>query len=1273
MKKFAVISFLFMLGIVPALASHILGGEITYKHKEKNIYDVFVTIYRDCGECKLAGAGGGSSTQDCGNVKLNLRKSGRMGCSPTDLKEFTLTRTSIQSIIPMCQGASSLCESDSGFAKGYEAHVFQATIDFDDYSEYVDCGFDLFVKQSSRASDITTIYSVDEQAFCNYAFINPSYNHNSPALSQNFDLLISVNKPVRSNVLAFNSLDEDSIAVSFQSPLRDYSTAMTYTGSFWAGKPLSVWCNGSSTCTANRFAEIPVGIYLGQNGDVIYTPVNYGEKSIMVVQIEKWRKSVNGSILLSVVRKDVQLEVSSFGNDNNPPKLIENDLVKYFCAGYETCLDIFAKDLPVKLPGGGYANQDTVHFKWQTDIKNAVISEVATAAAPYRKLQICWIPSLNDQGKDFELNLEISDNHCPVNARQFAKYILHVNKRPEVEVSVKELWCQNAHVEIKHIDESQPYLLSWGVYNPSGEKLFESNRITDTAWLKEAGSYVIKGSLSDYYCNSNFENDLIISDNSVPILGKIEGGFNYCVNDTIELGFKPQFGVELSEIEWFSGGQSIDSAQLRIPAYWLANDSLAVRVLGNRKGLVCQNEINVPLIIGQGPDIEFDTTFSLCMGDIVNLDLLVNGMEGQWKAINHDFLSQGNLLKTGKESNLFQSKYLCQSLTAIDLSSGCTSIDTICFWAKAISDVSIKNTVICKSSPEFNLSNMLNQWVDLSKNGIIWKVDGNESNELIDVLSMLSGKHVVECFFTNEFGCKTYSTATLELRENLDLTQLKNHSICQGNVDDLNKIFDLGFVGGIWYSISDYGIITNNTLNDTFCGISQLNYTYDNFGCYASVDVEIEVKCKPEVSLQNPDTMCFNYPEVELKAIPAIGFYRGDNVLGNKLTLDNTIKMYYFDYVVNNDGCQFIYPDSVLGYSQAEFVLSGNILDEICENDTLILPKITVSNGVLKAFAEFSLDTFTVANGVFDRMSFTATKRDIDRGYLNLHIDYKSTPPCFNTEYKKTIWVNKIPRIELVDSAIKGCEPFLFAPTVEATENINWPVAQIDWKIGNQTTANKNPKVILTEPGLYDVSIHTSAKNCSFDTIWKDYLQIYPSPNVAFVANPSGQVSIRKADIQFQNKTTHSSEYSVLWNFGTGNANDTSNQLNPVFSFTKDTGTFNVVLWVTDKMGCKDSASSCILVMSDIQIFVPNVFSPNQKGQEANNYFYVYGNHVSDFHIQIFNRWGNEVFSSDDINQAWDGKVNGVYCETGVFGYQIQATSTSGDQYKLAGTLLLLR
>lgn len=117
---------------------------------------------------------------------------------------------------------------------------------------------------------------------------------------------------------------------------------------------------------------------------------------------------------------------------------------------------------------------------------------------------------------------------------------------------------------------------------------------------------------------------------------------------------------------------------------------------------------------------------------------------------------------------------------------------------------------------------------------------------------------------------------------------------------------------------------------------------------------------------------------------------------------------------------------------------------------------------------------------------------------------------------------------------------------------------------------------------------------------------------------------------------------NYLWNDGSTEA---------TISIDYD-GTFQ--LTVTDEFYCSytDSIQVLLLERCSELLFIPNVFTPNNDGD--NDYFIAYGTGITQITITIYNRWGNIVYTSEELDFAWDGSnLNGASCNDGVYVYTI--------------------
>ncbi len=117
--------------------------------------------------------------------------------------------------------------------------------------------------------------------------------------------------------------------------------------------------------------------------------------------------------------------------------------------------------------------------------------------------------------------------------------------------------------------------------------------------------------------------------------------------------------------------------------------------------------------------------------------------------------------------------------------------------------------------------------------------------------------------------------------------------------------------------------------------------------------------------------------------------------------------------------------------------------------------------------------------------------------------------------------------------------------------------------------------------------------------------------------------------------------YYWSWNFGDpqSGVHDSSSIQHPTHTYS-DTGYYCITLIVYDSTRvCVDTAVKCLKIEPDFTFYIPNAFTPNNDG--INEIFYGYGTYIKEFHIMIFDRWGNLIFESNDLMKGWDGKVQG--------------------------------
>lgn len=142
------------------------------------------------------------------------------------------------------------------------------------------------------------------------------------------------------------------------------------------------------------------------------------------------------------------------------------------------------------------------------------------------------------------------------------------------------------------------------------------------------------------------------------------------------------------------------------------------------------------------------------------------------------------------------------------------------------------------------------------------------------------------------------------------------------------------------------------------------------------------------------------------------------------------------------------------------------------------------------------------------------------------------------------------------------------------------------------------------------------------------------------------------------------------WDMGDGNT-----QEGKVIYYTyEDAGDYTVLLEVIDENGCIDTISKIIHVYDELNVFIPNTFTPNKDG--LNDTWAPVINETSEngYQLSIFDRWGNKIFYSNDPKVRWDGTVDGKFVENNtVYTYKLVVRDYMGQEYEYVGHVLVLR
>jgi len=208
--------------------------------------------------------------------------------------------------------------------------------------------------------------------------------------------------------------------------------------------------------------------------------------------------------------------------------------------------------------------------------------------------------------------------------------------------------------------------------------------------------------------------------------------------------------------------------------------------------------------------------------------------------------------------------------------------------------------------------------------------------------------------------------------------------------------------------------------------------------------------------------------------------------------------------------------------------------------------------------------------------------------------------------------------------------------------------------------------------GTYDVTlVVVSPEGCIDSTTFANFLYVKPEPVADFKWSPD-PITMFNTQVLFTNYSTGADTYQ--WIFQDADPG-TSISENVVATFPDGvSGYYDVLLIATSDLGCVDSVLRVVPVMPEVLIYAPNAFTPDNDEFNQTWKVYMEGIDLYDFELLIFNRWGEVVWESHNLETEWDGTYKGKVMPSGAYKWTIHAKDLLNDgQYEYGGDIFLIR
>ncbi len=372
---------------------------------------------------------------------------------------------------------------------------------------------------------------------------------------------------------------------------------------------------------------------------------------------------------------------------------------------------------------------------------------------------------------------------------------------------------------------------------------------------------------------------------------------------------------------------------------------------------------------------------------------------------------------------------------------------------------------------------------------------------------------------------------------------------------------------------------------------------------------------------------------------------------GHAMWVDSLQQVWIFGGVVRglvsrgNDLWRFTPEPSCLGIVIDTFILVPPADSVICKSESTSMnvdTSYTIGvNPALYFSANADTSILTFNPPVTTTYTVTASKL-VNNCLLSKNISF-------------TIYVNDYPMPPIADTVI--CAGGEYVVSLDTSYHFTFSPNALQYLVGNDAAIFK-PNLTTT------YTIEATKNGCKVLDTTNFTVTVLPIPIAEFTLNPT-VTEINNASFTLTNESTYATKYQ--W-FIKNQLIDTSKNLSYV---AQDTGLICFQLIATNTLGCVDSITHCGTVLPDYIVFIPNAFSPNGDG--VNDVFKIVGKNINLKVFIIYDRWGNEVFYTDDIQKGWNGMYKGESSDMDVYLYYVEYTNLFGKQFIRKGDVSLIR
>lgn len=424
--------------------------------------------------------------------------------------------------------------------------------------------------------------------------------------------------------------------------------------------------------------------------------------------------------------------------------------------------------------------------------------------------------------------------------------------------------------------------------------------------------------------------------------------------------------------------------------------------------------------------------------------------------------------------------------------------------------------------------------------------------------------------------------------------------------------------GGVW-ATNGTGII--DPLNGIFSpssagvGTEQITYTFSGV-CGDADTIDINVFQLEDASFTVASSICENDPATGLTPVNSGGSWQGYGVLGPTQMFNPalvSVGTYDITYIMPGQ-C----PDTVI--HQIEVIeYQDPVIDNIsalCINDGNVQLNSSIPGGVWSGASNSSgvVNTSSLGVGTFE-------------AYYALQVQ------CSGSDTIE-ITINDLPSLNISVSDTLGCVPMSVNISDLNTQTGN----TYNWFLdGNAVSSAASDVLSFNNPDCQELSVTvTDANGCSSSATYPSLICTEPYPSAYFEYSPENPTTY---DFLVDVYNMSSDAASYQWNF---EGSPYSLDENITLNFNNyDPNDYYLCLTASNYLGCADTYCDTIHLVDEFALFVPNTFTPDGDGKNDTFGPLYSGERPEEASFMVFNRWGQLIFETDNLDQDWDGSYLG--------------------------------